>query len=658
MACQPTLHLALQHHRAGRLDEAERLYRQALKVDPANADAHHLLGMIELSRGRANEAIEHIAQAIAQRPAVAEFHQHLGAVYQALGRSDESAASCREAVRLAPGSAAAHNELGNALRELGEFAEAEACYRMAVRFDPQLAVAHNNLGSVLEDQERLIEAMASFREAARLAPGIAEIQFNLGNCYRAQNLRSEAIAAYCRAIAIRPSFATAHHLVGVLLQSEQRYAEAAECHRQALRWQPDFVEAHNALGVALQYLDQVEESKACYHRVIQIEPQDRVAMYNLATVLHLEGRYREAESLYQDVIERLEADNVAAGCSPCGQRHATNTPADYRPVLDVKLVRAEAQLCRGMILLAEGRFAEGWEGFEHRLHCTTSAHPRHTQPGWDGTDLPGRTLLVHAEYGLGDALQFVRYLPLVRRRAARMRILFEVDARLIPLLTLAGFEGLLPRGETSPACDAQVPLMSLPRVFGTTLATIPCDIPYLRVDPQRAANWRSRLADVEGLKVGIHWQGNPTYIDDRHRSVRLERFEPLARVRGVRLISLQKGAGCEQLAHVRDRFEVLELEGLDAEGGAFMDTAAAIDNLDLLITSDSAIAHVAGALGAPVWLILSSACDWRWLLERAESPWYPTMRLFRQERLDEWDGVFERMALELERRVAGAGRQG
>jgi hypothetical protein len=277
-----------------------------------------------------------------------------------------------------------------------------------------------------------------------------------------------------------------------------------------------------------------------------------------------------------------------------------------------------------------------------------------TQPQWDGSELKGRTIFIFAEQGLGDTMQFVRYLPLVQQRGGR--VVFQCQSGLKNLLSSAqGFDCLVPRDSPPPPFDIQAPLASLPGIFRTSVGSIPSGNPYLEANPQLVQHWRRELASLSGFKIGIAWQGSPTFRDDRRRSIPLACFAPLARGGSVQLINLQKGPGTDQLPTVAGSFQVHHLGNrVDEASGAFMDTAAIMKNLDLVITSDTATAHLAGALGVPVWTALPMIPDWRWLLQRDNSPWYPTMRLFRQTRPGQWPEVFERMAQEID---AGVNRR-
>jgi hypothetical protein len=308
---------------------------------------------------------------------------------------------------------------------------------------------------------------------------------------------------------------------------------------------------------------------------------------------------------------------------------------------------------RGLVQLTRGDFAAGWEGYEHRVGSPDFNTRNFAQPRWDGAALAGRTLLVHCEQGLGDTLQFIRALRWLEGQDGR--VIVAAPPVLVPLLTQSGFTGIVSQSEPLPSFDLHVPLLSLPRIFRIDADSIPRDESYLAADRERIARWRSELAKYPGLKVGIAWQGDPKFKGDGWRSVRLDRFAPLAAVGGARLVSLQKGSGSEQLAAFARQWEVLDLsDSLDNGGGAFLDTAAIMMNVDLVVTTDTAIAHLAGALGVPVWVALSRPADWRWLSERGDSPWYPTMRLFRQPTSGDWKSVFESMAQELAQWVESA----
>jgi hypothetical protein len=301
---------------------------------------------------------------------------------------------------------------------------------------------------------------------------------------------------------------------------------------------------------------------------------------------------------------------------------------------------APALASRGVILLSQGNFAAGWVGYDYRqgyLDCQTLP-----QPMWDGSPLAGRTLLIQCEQGFGDTLQFIRYVKMIEPRDGQLIV--SAQRELMSLLAQSGYARLVAHGEALPPFDVHLPLLSLPRIFGTTLDTVPSKVPYLTADPQRISNWRETFKGYSGLKVGISWQGRKTFPGDRVRSLPLENFAPLAQVPGVQFFSLQKAPGSEQLPPFADRYGVVDLSpALET----FLDTAAAMLNLDLVVTSDTAVAHLAGALGVPVWVALSRVPDWRWLLERSDNPWYPTMRLFRQTRLGDWPPVFQAIAEEL-----------
>jgi hypothetical protein len=302
---------------------------------------------------------------------------------------------------------------------------------------------------------------------------------------------------------------------------------------------------------------------------------------------------------------------------------------------------------RALTLLRKGAWAVGWDEYEWRWRIPGVVPP--PAPAWDGTFLHGRTILLHAEQGLGDSVQFIRYAALVKGR--RGRVLLQCPTVLAKLLaTCTGVDRVLSPGDARPPIDCHAPLLSLPRLFGTDLDSVPAPIPYFTVDPERRAHWSQKLSGKTGFKVGLAWQGNPSYDGDRRRSIPLSLMKPLTNVPGVCFYSLQRKPGAEQLCG--DLAQTIAELGAD-EWSDFAETAAVLANLNLVISVDSAVAHLAGALGVPVWVALPEASDWRWLTNRDDTPWYPSMRLFRQRRTGGWDDVFQRMSKALQRTSGG-----
>lgn len=579
---------AVGWHQDGRLDEAEAAYRRILEADPRQADAHHLLGLIAFQRGRQDHARAAIARAIDEAPERALFHANLGRVCRAAGALHEAVAAWRRALELDPDQAEVLSDLGGALVHTGDLDGAEAACRRAAALAPGLAETHYNLGLALQARGHQRDAAGAFRQAARCRAGFADAHYHLGLALHEDGDLDGAAEAYRAALAGDPRLAEAHCNLGNVLRARGRADEAVACYERSLALAPDVAETHGNLGVALQDLGRLEEAGAAYDRALELNPDD-----------------------------------------------------------------AETRRNRAMWLLLHGRFAEGWAEYEWRWRARALARWRRDfdQPSWDGSDLAGRTILVHAEQGLGDTLQFVRYLPQVAARGGR--VVFECQPPLRRLLdAVAGADAVVAKGETLPAFDVHVPLLSLPGMLETTAETVPAAVPYLRAHPTAADRWRRRLAVAPGLAVGLCWQGNPAHVFDHARSLALDHLSPLWSVPGVRVYGLQMGAAGDQARHLPPSAPFEDLTAEFADGAdLFSEDAAVMEALDLVVTVDTAVAHLAGALGRSVWILLPAVPDWRWLLDRDDSPWYPTARLFRQDRYGHWEGAVDRLAAALAARA-------
>ncbi len=581
-----TLQHALSLQQAGRLAEAEQIYRQLLAADPRLSEPHLYLALIEQARGQLSVACD----------------------------------SCQRALALRPDYAEAHFALGNLLNTLGQGAQAEACFRQALAANRLFFPAHVSLASLLRRRGQFDEARTHLNCALAIDPGMPNSWYVLGNLEVACRNYDAARVCYETALRLKPDWADAHARIGVMLQAQERLDEAVGYYRRALELQPRHAEAHYNFGTALAALGRPAEAQEHYQSALAIDPRHLGAHVNLGAIDQSAGR--DAEAL-----------------------------AHYSRAIEIDPAAAEAHLNRGLLLLAEGRLGEAWPDYDWRVRVSHFPVRRIDKPLWDGSDLAGRRLLVHAEQGLGDTLHFVRYLRLLAARGVEPIV--QVQAPLVPLLAESGYERLVADDEPTPQCDVQIPLLSLPGVFRTTLKNVPSEVPYLHARDQDVARWRDRLASLDGFRVGIAWQGSATHQRDRERSIPLAAFAPLARIEGVKLVSLQKHSGTEQL---RDApFAIHRLgDEWDPPSRPLVDTAAVMMNLDLVVTADTAIAHLAGGLAARVWVALSTPADWRWMTGRTDSPWYPTMRLFRQSCAGDWGPVMSRIAEEL----AAARRQG
>ena len=634
----------------GQLEEAVASYRLALRLEPDNAEAHNNLASALLRIGRLDEALASVEQALRLAPAYAEAHANRGEVLRQQGCLEEAMASLRQATQLEPGFADAYNYLGLAFSDQDQSDQARTCFQEALRLNPNFAEAHHHLGMLFFGEKKFAEARASFEEALRIWPDFPEAHNSMGVLLREQGEHGAACVCFEEAVRLDDDFAAAHNNLGKVHEGEGRLEEAVRCYRRALDLQPNSTLFLVNLGNALAAQGQPDEALPFYRRAIRLEPAEAVYLSNLGNALTLTGRPDEGEAYCRQAL-RLKPD-FADAYHNLGITFGARGEIERALVFNAEALRLNpdhvgARNCQAMWRLQMGDFARGWEEYEWRWKKPKVKPRDFPQPLWDGSPLEGRTILIHTEQGLGDTLQFIRYAPLVKQRGGT--VIVECPTALGQLLAgCTGIDRLIARGAPLPSFDVHAPLLSLPRVFGTTLANVPANVPYVVADAALVEYWRSELSSVPGLKIGIAWQGNPRFPADCMRSIPLTHFTPLAQVDGVRLFSLQKGTGREQLPAVASYLPVIDLaHRLDETTGGFMDTAAVMKNLDLVVTSDTSIAHLAGALGVPVWVALGFGADWRFLMGREDSPWYPTMRLFRQTRMGDWDGVFERIAAEL-----------
>ncbi len=605
----------------GRREDALASSGQAVRLAMRDATAHLELGLALGAVGRVEDALACSARAIALDPNLGPAHHHHGILSARLGRQEQALRAFDRALALQPSSAAAHSNRGNALMELKRLAEAVQSYDTALAIEPSNPKTLHNRAVVLALSGRSVEALRDYDELLARHGMTAADLIGRGTVLVALRRFAEAVEPLQRGVALLPEEAEAHVQLGVALLGLDRNAEAAEHFERALAIRPDVPELLTNHGVALAALGRTEEALERFRRALAVNGGAPDTHVNIGVVQKAQGRYDQA-GLHLDLALALQPDHAAA----------------------------EFELA--MLNLSLGDFERGWSQYESRFRVPALAIParQFSAARWDGTQpLAGKTLLIHAEQGLGDTLQFCRYLPGLAARGAT--VVFEVMPALKALMgRLPGGIRVMARGEPVPPFDYHCPLLSLPLAFDTVLATIPAQVPYLSADPVRVARWAPRVGGLTGLKVGIAWQGNPgveRLIWARGRSIPLAALAPLAALPSVSLVSLQKGPGAEQLSEVAFRHRILDL-GPEFDGGpdAFIDAAAVMASLDLVICSDTSIAHLGGSLGRPVWTLLHASADWRWLLGRADSPWYPTMRLFRQSG-GGWEEVVGAVAAEL-----------
>ena len=671
---------AVANFRAGRNADAANRCRRVLQTAPQHVDALRLLAIIALHERRPHDAEQLLQRAISLVPSQAQLHNDLGTALAALGQTERSLTAFRTAWELNANDPAITCNFGIAILNSGAFTDAARVFEDGTRRWPNDSQMHVFLGDAQRGAGQNEAAVESYTRAAHLTPDDAQIHFRLGIAFRGTGRTAEALKSYQRATLLSPQLADAHFNAGNILKSEGRFPEAAEAYARALAIRPDYVDALQNLAIVFQDGGRLDDAEMTFRHLIHLSPDSLSAHIGLGNVLRSKGSFsdaiaihrhalelhpiapdasaalatslqtggwdEEAAALYQGILENQPDDALSwAKYAAClwnlGRRdeatHATRRALEIRPDFP------EARHALGEQLLSCGQFKEGWDEFESRsdLKDASPTWRGLSKTRWRGEDLAGQRLLLHGEQGLGDRIQFARYIPLLVARGAH--VILQCDARLSRLFSHGlGLAEFLTERDPLPEFDVHLPLLSIPRVLGTDGTNIPSNVPYLKPPEELISLWQSRIGgDPSRLKIGIAWAGSPKNSRDKERSMQLADLAPVLRYANADFFSLQLGPPRDQLNLPNNTFAITDLSH---ELSDMADTAAAMMHLDLVLTVDTSIAHLAGALARPTWLMLPYNEEWRWMRDRSDSPWYPTMRLFRQPRRGDWQSVSTEIA--------------
>ncbi|WDD93356.1 tetratricopeptide repeat protein [Burkholderia sp. FERM BP-3421] len=600
---------AFAAHRAGRLGEAEQGYRAALAANPADADALHLFGVLRHQQGQHAEAADLVGRAVGLRPHDAALQLNLGNALKALGRLDAAIDHFRTALTLAPDFPLAHYNLGNAYAAQARHEDAADAFARALRLTPDDASIHNNLGNALNALGRHGEALAAFHRALELRPGHAGAHNNLGMALGALGRVDEAVGHFRAALAAEPRFVAAHFNLGNTLDAAGRHTDAMPAFEAALALVPQFPLALFGLGNALAALGRHDEARPHYERAVGLDPSFQLAWLNLGTAHHALGAHEMALRAFDQAL-RLAPDD------------------------------ARAQMHRAVTLLTLRDLPRGLPAYEAR-HRLPGARPAEL-PRWQGEPIATRTLLVRAEQGFGDTLQFARFIPLARARCARL--ILQVQPELLPLFAPCAAAWQIsvvaldaPR---APEAGLLCELLSLPFALGLEYDELPSRTPYLTAPDTARRRFRGSIGGQAKRRYGIAWAGRQQAQENR--SLPLAVLDPLFALPDVDWIVLHPALSDAERAALDAHphaARIHRVDGLDD----FAATAALVDRLDGVVSIDTAVAHLAGALGKPLWLMLPFAADWRWFTG-ADSPWYPRAQLHRQPAPAQWAPVVEAVA--------------
>jgi tetratricopeptide (TPR) repeat protein len=634
----------LAQHQSGRLAEAEQIYTQVLLTEPELFDALHLRGLIYHQRGEHRAALSQIDAALKIDPNNLLGLNNRGLVLNALGRFDEAVASYARALALQPDFPEALLNLGNALKDMRRFDVALSSFDLALAARPDYPEAHYNRGNTLFALGRLNEALESYDSALQLRPDLAEVHCSRGIVLHGLNRLDDALAAYDRALLLRPGYADAHNNRGIVLHASGRLDEALTSYGRALDLNPRHADAFLNRGATLYELGRFDEAIENCDRALSLSPESAKAHFNRGNALRSLRRFEQAVASYECAIQlRPDYPEALNNCAVALHqvKRFDEALSRYDSVQSLRPDSADAHYNESLCRLLTGDFERGWQKHEWRWQTAhmDSERRKFTRPLWLGSsDIAGKTILLHAEQGFGDTIQFCRYAPLVSARGAR--VILEVQEPLRDLIsTLAAPVEVVSRGHAPPDFDLHCPLLSLPLAFSTRLASIPSATPYLRAMPEAVMDWRTRLGSPERRRIGLVWSGRLTHTNDRNRSIPLELLLSLLDGVDATFVSLQRDVRPTDMEPLQERSDILNF-GSDLR--SFADTAALIANLDLIVSVDTSVAHLAGALAKPVWVLLPYIPDWRWLLDRDDTPWYPTARLFRQDETRQWEPVIDR----------------
>lgn len=624
---------AFTKHQSGQLAEAEIAYREILEVDPSLTDAWQLLGTLKVQQDLPQEAIAFLEKAISANQSVPQYHVNLGAALSKCNRREEAVAAYKKALALEPNHAEANKNLGIVLCKLKQFEQAIPYLKASSEQGAGQEVV-TQLALALALAKKHEQAIPYFEKLYAAAPENRKVLAGFAQSLLSLKEPDErGIELWEKLIEIDPQSVRYRNNLASLLKSLERYDDAIEVCEHGLELECEYLPLICNLGLALAGQKRYEEAKDQYEKAISLWD---------ATSKSVDDAIDESEGSVSESALAAEHACIASTQLAAIENLLGNPSAALQAVeraLDIK-DDPDSRLVRAFISLGLGNFEEGWQDYESRKE--TDFAPRKLKtPEWKGERDSNLRVLIHCEQGLGDTWHFIRYAKLVKERVGAVYFLARPPS--MPLLrSCPDIDFLIKDGDPLPDHDCNVPLMSLPGVFETTQETIPCEIPYLKADQGLVKKWGNKLAGLEGLKVGICWRGNKEFAYDHFRSPGLSSFKPLADLTGVSLISLQKGEGESEILDTG--FDVAFFENLDESEGPFMDTAAIIENLDLIVSSDTAVPHLAGAMGKKVCLALCATPEWRWMTERSDSPWYPSMKLYRQEELSDWEPVFEQIA--------------
>lgn len=667
---------AVEAHRGGQFADAERLYRLVLEKDPDDPNALTNIGTLCFQRGQMDEGIAHLERSLAVKPAQPHALSNLANALTMMQRFEAAKEVCLKAIVLQPDNAEAHNNLGNIRRELGDNDGALEAYEQAfalnptlvaalgnaatllraikrpddalgvleraLRADPTYFDAWNEKGNCLQEVGRHAESLAAYEQALALNPGYVEALSNMAVALTTLRRAEEAIGFCNRAIALRPTHADAYNNRGNALRQLERDAEAIPDFRKAIELKPDLADAHNNLGIALHAMRRNDEALAMFDKALALNPRLGEAHANKGNVLRELHRYEEALDQYDIAIGMNSALRDALnnkGITLNEMRRFDDALAAFDQAWAADPKFSDAPWNKSIVYIVTQRYEEGWKHYEWRWkrgEFHDKPNPYGKKPWLGDRDIAGKWLMLTAEQGMGDTLQMLRYAPLLAQKG--INVIAAVQNALVDLTrTVPGVSIVLGEGKPLPPWDEFIPTMSLPLAFATTIDTVPQTVPYVFPTNEAKAKWAGRLGPRTKPRVGLVWSGNRSHKNDHNRSLPLRALLPLLDL-DAQFVSLQVEYRDVDKAVMDQDGRITNLQG---EITSFMDTAALMDQLDLVISVDTSVAHLAGAMGKPLWLLLPYTPDYRWHLDDAHTPWYPTATLVRQSQDRRWEPVVQ-----------------